>query len=164
MAFDLDEIDPFFAELQAAINLPAFKGLDVDTISALLDEMESAEPCVNSQSSPEANAAAQRKRKLSTTERRKQEKALLLEALAQLQQQAQYIKTQLLQDQPTRNFQLELQAQRERDETQRKLHENYQIWVSIAREQRFAGRVTKLLDQLNAPVKVTACFRWCGMG
>lgn len=173
-AFALDELhsDPHFGELKALVDelqrrkVLASDGPDSETISAFLDEMElldmeiampqeELEMSMRYQS-PEPLAASpplprpSRKKKISSTERRKREKATLLDSIDQLQLQlegAMVKKQQLHADWRHR-------AQDERCDREHSVLEHVKIRRALALEQSYAGTVALLLHQLNASMQV----------
>lgn len=178
-AFALDELhcEPGFAK--AAVDgmqqrkVLADGGSDLEMISAFLDEMaqldmeqlvsfENAASDATWQSFHQhpdppalsANAAATaapvRKKKMSSTERRKRDKAELLERLVQLELQLQGHQT----DKQQLDSQFDNERQREQRETHRVLDRNLRIRQALTLEQDRSSEVTTLLNQLRAPMQV----------
>lgn len=179
-AFALDELhcDPDFAELKAAVDDMQRRkvlgpgGSDIETLSAFLDEMEQLDieslmpasdastlqslcqpPILDASTDAGAVVPPARKKKLSSTERQKRNKAELLERLVQLQLQLQGLQT----EQQQMNAQYDVERQREQHETQRTVDTNLQIRQALMLEQNRSGQVAMLLNQLSTPMKVTTC-------
>lgn len=132
---------------------------DIEAIRAFLDEIEplykdstgtiKSELARQNADEPPVKAV---KKKLSTTERQKREKAKLLESLEQLQLQIQDVKIkQQHQAQRTQEH-----LKHERSEAQRALDENLEILDALAREESRASRLAAtLLQQSRGPLKVS---------
>lgn len=157
---------------------------DIESLSAFLDEMEQLDTAAlmpfESAAARDAASAWQslyhqpylpdlsgasaavamapppvHKKKISSTERRKRDKAELLERLVQLELRLHDLQA----DKQKLHSQFDGERQREQSETQRVLDTNLRIRQALALEQDRASQVTSLLDQLRAPMQVRLLVR-----
>lgn len=153
-AFALDELhsDPNFREMASLIDdlqrrrvLPPSSMPDAETMSAFLNEMELLEAAELKQQP----VPTERKKKMSSTERRKRDRLQLLDSVEQLQCQLESLKTE------QQSAQQELQTQHTGlFDTEQKLRDNFQIQHAVAREADRVSQANMLLQQMSNPLKV----------
>lgn len=172
-AFALDEFrsQPEFAELKALVDrmqqwqVLAPDESDFETLSAFLKEMQQldAQPFGSKTrqswsscfGAPPVAAPQADKRPMTSTERRKQEKASLVESIKELQLQ---LKETMQRNQALRQELLQTkwrhQTEKEAWETERRIYETMQLRRAVGFEQGYADAVDLLLSQLNASIQV----------
>lgn len=125
------------SDLQWSKALPMSCPSEAETISSFLDEMDLQEAAQLACHQPVPRAC------ISSTERRKQERAALMNGMAQLELRLESLKTK------------KQTVRRKLDHgVQQRLRHNAQLRHALAQEQRRAGKASIQLQWLSDPMKV----------